>query len=80
MYVSGNLAASSVSLYSPRDESVPESPMGGVPSREGSIEERDGERLYSSGPEFVDNLDDDLDDERMLVGAKERPDGRSCTR
>lgn len=69
MYISGNLAASSASLYSPRDESAPESPRGGSVSREGSFEEE--ERLYSAGPEFVDNLDDDLDDERMLVGRKE---------
>ena len=38
-------------------------------SREASIEEE--ERLYSAGPEFVDNLDDDLDDEKMLVGNEE---------
>ena len=67
MYISGNLAASSASLYSPRDDSAPESPRGGCLSREASIEEEE-ERLYSAGPEFVDNLDDDLDDEKMLVG------------
>ena len=70
MYISGNLAASSASLYSPRDESAPESPRGGCMSREGSLEEE--ERLYSAGPEFVDNLDDDLDDEKMLVGNEVR--------
>lgn len=70
MYISGNLAASSASLYSPRDDSAPESPRGGCMSREGSIEEEE-ERLYSAGPEFVDNLDDDLDDEKMLVGNEE---------
>ena len=70
MYISGNLAASSASLYSPRDESASESPRGGCMSREASIEEEE-ERLYSAGPEFVDNLDDDLDDEKMLVGNEE---------
>ena len=69
MYIPGNLAASSASLYSPRDENVSASPRGSVLSREGSVEAvQDEERLFSAGPEFVDNLDDDLDDEKMLVG------------
>lgn len=70
MYVSGNLASSSASLYSPRDGSAPQSPQPRARSAEGSAGEEDAERLYSAGPEFVDNLDDDLDDEKMLVGAR----------
>lgn len=32
-----------------------------------SLDLSDASRLFSPGPAFVDNLDDDLDDEHMLV-------------
>lgn len=101
LYVSGSLAASSVSLatqadaslppslpFSPRSDNSPTAPSStsaspqapGSPTsvasptsptspRSLSGEERNS--LFSPGPTFVDNIEDDMDDERMMVGVRE---------
>ena len=93
LYVSGSLAASSVSLATQADPSLPtslspfsprsvdspyslaspvasgtQSPTSIASStspRSTTAEERSS--LFSPGPTFVDNIEDDMDDERMMV-------------
>ena len=111
LYVSGSLATSSASLYSPHLDNEPSTPdtsmqiveveddaneadklrtsfdaVNATPSSlpianasvtptntpantsiDPSLDLSDASRLFSPGPAFVDNLDDDLDDEHMLV-------------
>ena len=49
---------------SPRSRSSPFDDVNSV----GSQDEEDHESLFSPGPTFVDNLEDDMDDERLMVG------------
>ena len=51
--------------YSPRCRS---SPFDDDVNSVGSQDEEDHESLFSPGPTFVDNLEDDMDDERLMVG------------
>ena len=51
--------------YSPSYRSSPFEDSDG--SSVGSQDE-DHESLFSPGPTFVDNLEDDMDDERLMVG------------
>ena len=51
--------------YSPRARTSPFDDDG---DSVGSHDLEDHESLFSPGPTFVDNIDDDMDDERMLVG------------
>lgn len=73
LYVSGSLAtprshaapseSASLSPFSPSEES---------PSSLG--EEDDRSSLFSPGPTFVDNIEDDMDDERMRVSDGRGPE------
>ena len=56
-------SASPQALGSPTSVASPTSP------RSLSGEERSS--LFSPGPTFVDNIEDDMDDERMMVGVRE---------
>ena len=71
LYTGGSIA-SSASVLSPTNDftmspfsaysNTPRSPTDSV-----SSDECDHESLFSPGPTFVDNLEDDMDDERMMV-------------
>lgn len=95
LYVSGSLAASSVSLatqadaslptslspFSPRSVDSPTAPSStstspqapgsptsvASPTSPRSLSGEERSSLFSPGPTFVDNIEDDMDDERMMV-------------
>ena len=71
LYTSGSLA-SSASVLSPTND-ITVSPFSSLspaeaercPSRDSFASDSEPESLFSPGPAFVDNLDDDMDDERL---------------
>lgn len=86
LYTSGSLA-SSASVLSPTND-ITVSPFSSLspveaercPSRDSIASDAEPESLFSPGPAFVDNLDDDMDDERLRVGSEGGVKGSNCTR
>ena len=85
LYTSGSLA-SSASVLSPTND-ITVSPFSSLspveterrPSRDSFASDSEPESLFSPGPAFVDNLDDDMDDERLRVGFEDGTEGSNST-
>lgn len=78
LYTSGSLVASSTSLQSALETpsistvtpySITPTTSSNSPMEDAMAEEEEDDRnsLFSPGPTFVDDLEDDMDDEKMMV-------------